>query len=160
MEISTRCSVTLAGVWGCEIIASQRHPWTSQFWEAMNLFLRVKALVDGSFSNNSGRQIFDGATIECEPVEGDKLNSILQDESSADKRKKTVQRVSSFVIATTEVLWIITDICGQLSIIQLRPEHAPFPFCPLCSRSAKSLTKVYVPILGIFLAGWYVVVEK
>ncbi|KAL9297096.1 hypothetical protein ACSQ67_022992 [Phaseolus vulgaris] len=117
----------------------------------------------------------------------------------SEKRKKTVQRVSSFVMASTVFLWIGMDLCSQLSIIQLQPKHgpslfwstflklfgfmayvsatsamivvgAPFSGTQSCMlmfwailmllNSAKSLTEVYLPLMGTILTGCYVLVLK
>ncbi|KAK7374430.1 hypothetical protein VNO80_07860 [Phaseolus coccineus] len=117
----------------------------------------------------------------------------------SEKRKKTVHRVSSFVMASTVFLWIVMDICSQLSIIQLQPKYGPIffwsnflklfgfmayvsatsamivvgaPFSGMQScmlmfwailmllTSAKSLTEVYLPLMGIILTGCYVLVLK
>ncbi|TKY65298.1 hypothetical protein E2542_SST08156 [Spatholobus suberectus] len=45
--------------------------------------------------------------------------------STQDKRKESVQRVSSFVIAAIVLLWITFDISTHASVIQLQPEHGP-----------------------------------
>jgi len=48
--------------------------------------------------------------------------SLVQDKAC----KQTMQRVSSFMIASTVFLWIIMDICSKLSIVQ--PKHGTLLF--------------------------------
>ncbi|KAG2404175.1 uncharacterized protein HKW66_Vig0110970 [Vigna angularis] len=113
---------------------------------------------------------------------------------SHEKRKKTVHRVSSFVMASIVFLSVAMEMCSQLSIIQLQPKSGPIlflstilklfgfmayvsataamivngaPFPGMQSsmlmfwatfmlvNSAKSLTEVYLPLLGIIFTGCY-----
>lgn len=111
---------------------------------------------------------------------------------SHEKRKKTVHRVSSFVMASIVFLSVAMEMCSQLSIIQLQPKSGPMLFLSTILKlfgfmayvsataamivngapfsrmqgsmlmfwatfmlvsSAKSLTEVYLPLLGIIFAG-------
>ncbi|KAK7295249.1 hypothetical protein RJT34_18155 [Clitoria ternatea] len=57
---------------------------------------------------------------DFKPREGHQLQ--FDDTFNQHKRKKTAQHVSSFAMATIVFLWIVLDICSQLSMI---PEHGP-----------------------------------
>ncbi|KAK7295252.1 hypothetical protein RJT34_18158 [Clitoria ternatea] len=77
---------------------------------------RMIQLKDNSTCNNNNVSNHK----DFKPREGHQL--VFNDTFNQHKRKKTAQHVSSFAMATIVFLWIVLDICSQLS---MTPEHGP-----------------------------------
>jgi len=83
--------------------------------------------------NSTGNEFLHGLNEPYPAVmlKTSQLQEVLNNNSEflgPEKRKKTVHRVSSFVIAATVYLWIFMDICSHLPFIQLQPKSRPIFF--------------------------------
>ncbi|XP_022635258.1 uncharacterized protein LOC106758992 isoform X2 [Vigna radiata var. radiata] len=194
---------------------TESHMTGSRIWGTFYVPSNMSGFCYFNVKNQKVNQSFttENKFLECinEPYDGNPLDTTItlktsqlrdkftgcdlnnnSEHFSHEKRKKTVHRVSSFVMAFIVFLSVAMEMCSQLSIIQLQPKSGPMLFLSTILKlfgfmayvsataamivngapfsrmqgsmlmfwatfmlvsSAKSLTEVYLPLLGIIFAG-------